>query len=113
MTPSNLLTMIGTFENVAFTGVADGFGDPTETVTTADYPCWIAQRQRSEITDNANTQSETFDLYVDKSADGFVQAAGRVTINGVLYQIEGPPWTATNPRTGEISHLECFATRTV
>jgi hypothetical protein len=101
-----LLTSVATVDFVAPTGAADAFGDPTEVVTTVTFKAWLSQTQRSDDTVNANTQIGKFAIYLDSSAAA-VQGFDRVTVDGVVYELDGPPWPALNPRTRQITHVEC------
>lgn len=112
MDPTRLLTQTCTITRVAMTGTDDAFGDPTEQTTTATYVCWLHQVGRGEQTANANTQTEMWSMYLDPAADGLVDGGDRATIDGVTYELDGPPWAAHNPRTGDITHLEVGLRRT-
>lgn len=110
MNVDHLLTSSATITTVTDTGSADAFGDPTHVTTTTTFACWLSQSQRSESTANANTQQETWTLYLEAAA-ATVDGYDRVTVDGVTYELDGPPWPARNPRTRLISHVECTLRR--
>lgn len=98
MLATRLMTKTATITRVTQDGAADGYGDPTEQTTTASAACWLHQTQRSEDTRDANRQAQTWDAYF---APGTVlDGSDRVTVDGIAYEVEGPPWKADNPRTG-------------
>ena len=91
--------------------VLDDFGDPTTTTTSRSFRCWLSQIHRAEATSNQDVQQETWVLYLDATAadvDGF----DRVTVDGKTYDVAGPPWPAINPRTRQLTHVECTVRRT-
>lgn len=111
MNATHLLTSTCTVDVVTYTGPDDGFGDPTIVTTTRTLACWLSQRQRSEVTGNADTQQETWDLYLEPAAAD-IDGLGRVTVDGIVYELDGPPWPALNPRTRQITHVEATVRRT-
>lgn len=111
MNVARLLTSTALVTLVKATGAVDGFGDPTNATTTKSFKCWLSQQQRSELTANENTQQETWALYLEPAALD-VTGFDRVTVDGITYEFEGPPWPARNPRTGQLTHLECTVRRT-
>lgn len=110
MNVEHLLTSVATVDLVTTTGPVDAFGDPTEVVTTVTFKAWLSQTSRFDETANANSQIQKLAIYLDASAAD-VQGFDRVTINGVVYELDGPPWPALNPRTRQITHVECSASR--
>lgn len=112
MNVARLLTSTATVTGVADTGADDLFGDPTESTTTATFACWLHQEQRSEETANTDTQRERWTLYLDASAAGLVDGGDRVTVDDVVYEMDGPSWPALNPRTQVVTHVECTVRRT-
>lgn len=96
-------------------GAADGMGDPTDTTTTATFRCWLSQatsaRTGAEITRNENVQSQSLDLYLEPAAaalDGY----DRVTVDGVTYEVDGPPIVERNPRTLVVEYVVASVRRT-
>lgn len=92
----------------AATGTEDVFGDDVPADGTPfNVKYWLAQTSRSEQTANADTQAEQFTLYLRREVAGRVDGSATFTDNaGDVYSFDGPPWTATNPRTRQVSHLE-------
>lgn len=110
MNPSTLLTSTATVDLVEPTGPVDGFGDPTEVITSKSFKCWLSQTSRSEDTANANSQQELWDLFLEPAAVA-VDGWDRVTVDGKAFELDGPPWPALNPRTQTVTHLECKVRR--
>lgn len=110
MNVNHLLTSTATVDFVSSTGPVDEFGDPTEVVTTVSFRAWLSQTSRSDETANANSQIQRLAIYLDASAAN-VAGFDRVTVDGVLYELDGPPWPALNPRTRQITHVECTGSR--
>lgn len=110
MNVAHLLTSTATVTVVADTGSPDAFGDPTPTTSTQTFACWLSQTQRSEATANADVQHETWVLYLEVAAAG-VEGFDRVTVDGITYELDGPPWPARNPRTRLVTHVECTLRR--
>lgn len=96
--PTHLLNMTATITTVAHTGAEDGYGVPAEVTTTSAVRCWIHQTRRADDAGPVATQDQTWEAYFPA---GTVFGGGdRVTVNGSAYEVDGPPWEATNPRTG-------------
>lgn len=102
-----MLTRDFTVIDVEDTGMRDEFGDATEQTTPAGpFKCWLSQTARTEETANADTQAQTWDLYLEAAADGHVDGSSRGTVDGVTYELVGPPWPARNARTGRLEYVE-------
>lgn len=112
MNVAHLLTSTAVVTTVTYTGSADAMGDPTAVTASLTFRCWLSQTQRAEVTDNTAVQQETWDLYLEPAAADAVEGFDRVTVAGVTYEFVGPPWTALNPRTQLVSHVECTVRRT-
>jgi hypothetical protein len=84
-------------------------GDPSPVETSAFYRCWLWQTQRTEATDNEDTQFEQWSVAFEPDTE--IDGSARFTVDGVTYQLYGPPWTVLNPRTRRVSHLEATARR--
>jgi hypothetical protein len=113
MDPTRLMTLPCTLYPRAV-GSSDEYGDQvlvdgTPVVLDGDPGCWIEQTQRSERTDNQNEQAETFSLYLPSDAD--VSGLDRIEVEGVSYELDGPPWRAFNPRTRQYTHLQATVRR--
>lgn len=110
MDVAHLLTQTATIVNVTQDGAADDMGDPTDVETTSTARCWLWQNTRHENTANQDSQFEEWSLALD--SDATVDGSSRVTVDGVTYQLYGPPWRAHNPRTGLFTHIEATVRRT-
>lgn len=110
-----LLTDTCTITRVTADGPPDGHGNPTETTTTATAKCWLYRdtftRTGGERQVQGDQQIEEFTLILEASA--FVDGNDRVTVNGVTFEVVGPPWRAENPRTRVIDHVEAVLRRVI
>lgn len=73
-------------------------GDPVETT------CWLHQTQRSEITVDAYTTIETWQVYLPPGTE--LTALDRLTAQGAEFEVQGPPHNWTHPRTQVIEYVE-------
>lgn len=99
--------------------VPDGH-DETNDVILADGPpiklaggrgngVWIEQSLRDESRDANNVRSESWRLFAPASVA--LDAGAKVEVDGVEYEVDGPPWRATNPRQQTVSHIEATLRR--
>ena len=113
MNVGRLLRHPVTVERVAATGAADAFGDPTLETTQARYRGWLWQEQRGDLdTAGRDLSFEQWKVALDPSAAGQIAAGDRVIFDGITYEVEGPPWSATNPRTQRVEYVEATLRRT-
>jgi hypothetical protein len=105
------MTLTATITHVAQSGAPDDYGDPTEQTSTTTALCEFQQQQRSEDTVDADRQSESWTLFVEP--DATIDGGDRIEIDGVTYQVDGPPWHARNPRTQIETHIEARVRRVV
>jgi hypothetical protein len=108
MDPSRLMTQTATLHHVTETGV-DVYNDPTTTETTSTVGCLLQQRTRIEQTAGGQISTETLVLFLP--AGTTVDALAYVTVDGLDYQLDGPPWPAFNPRSQAVSHIEAQVKR--
>ncbi len=88
-------------------GPPDEMGDPTERITaTSTFRGYAWQVARSDETVNTDIQDEEWRLVLDKRSTGKVAGADRVRIEGIDFEVDGPPWPARNPRTSQIELVE-------
>lgn len=90
----------------------DEMGDPV--AAPADpltFKGWYEQVLRSEDTANTDQQTEKWRLYLEPAAAGQVDGSATVEIGGGGFEMDGPPWEATNPRTGQVTHVEATMRR--
>lgn len=105
-----ILTRPCTIEHVVATGTPDDYGTPTDTVTTTDTTCELQQRQRSEDQNLAEIGQETWLLVL--GPDIGITTYDRVVIDGLGYELVGPPWYVRHPRQESMSHIEATVRRT-
>lgn len=106
MRTTRLLRLVGTVTPSDPGETVDTFGDPVvEDGDPIIVRCWLEQTVRVEDTANRDQQAETYTLYLEAAAASTVDGSSRITIDGFTYELDGPPWAATNPRTGRVSHL--------
>lgn len=110
MDPRRLLNLTCTVTSRTQTATPDAMGDPTYTETTDEWRCWLQQEQRSEDTVNTDVQQQRWTLFLE--SDALVTGSDLVTVGGVVYEFDGPPWPATHPRSGVVTHLEATVRRT-
>lgn len=101
MSLDNLLTQTAVITRRTLDGGADRYGNPTTGEATTIIACHLQQSQRSE---SGAVQAARWNLWLPAST--VVGAADGVTVDGVAYELDGPPWLAVHPRTGEVSHIE-------
>lgn len=83
----------------------DRYNNPVDTEATTSAVCYCEQRQRTEDTVNANTQTQ--DWLIMFPLGTTVAGADKVTVGTLMLEVVGPPWTVHNPRTRADSHIEC------
>lgn len=114
MRPERLFPSAVTVHRVTQDGPPDEMGDPTEEVVSTTYAragsVW--QVQRSDETANTDVQYEEWRGALRRDLEGLVDGTDRIEVEGVTFELEGPPWPARNPRTGRIELLEVTLRRT-
>lgn len=101
MSLDSLLTQTAVITRRILDGNFDRYGNLTTIETTSVVACHLQQSQRSE---SGAVQQARWNLWVP--ADTELAGADGVTVDGVAYELDGPPWLAVHPRTGEVSHIE-------
>lgn len=112
MNVAHLLRLDYTIEQIAQTGPPDEMGDPTEESTTATFKGYAWQSRREDETSNTAVAFEEWRLALHRSAAGQVDAGDRVEIDGITFEVYGPPWIARNARTTAIEYVELTLRRT-
>lgn len=110
MNVEHLLTSTARITTVTDTGPPDQFGDPTQATVTRTFRCWLSQSQRAEQTVGTDLQLDTWWLYLEAAAAA-VTGYDRATVDGIVFELDGPPWPALNPRTRQVTHVECTVKR--
>jgi hypothetical protein len=90
-------------------GGVDKYGDVTETTTSATYKGFIQQRARSEQDSLEALEAEVWVLFVEPGAP--LTGWDAVQVDGVTYELIGPPWQTINPRTGDLWQIEATLRR--
>lgn len=112
MDPSNLLRQTITVEHVTQGGAPDEMGDPTEESTSSDFLGWLWQTSvPGDNTANTNVSTEQWEMALERSAAGQVDAGDRVSADGLTFDVDGPPWTARNPRTQVVEYVHARLVR--
>lgn len=112
MTPTRLLNQYVLVTRRTAVGM-DEYGNPTTgTTTLGPYMGYAWLLSANERTADANLQTQEWKLVVDAGAADQIKGADQVSVNSALYEVIGPPWTVSNPRTGMVSHVEVALRRT-
>lgn len=109
MNPTRLMTVPCVLVTVT-AGAVDEYNNPTEVETDTTTTCFLHQSQRREEDGAANTQDETWQVYLPPSTtpDGW----SRLEAQGMTLEFIGPPWRAFNPRLEDYTHYQATARRT-
>lgn len=117
MNVARLLTLDAVVTNPEAVGEdtpKDAFGDPAPApAAPLTFKGWYEQVQRNEDTAGTDQQSEKWRVFLEPAAAGQVDGSASVAFAGVSFELDGPPWAATNPRTTQVTHVEATAKRTV
>lgn len=81
----------------------DEYGNNVPDETTTSTVCELQQRQRTETPDGTIARASWLLVL---PADTEIASGDTVTVGTVAYEVDGDPWTARNPRTGDDSHIE-------
>lgn len=115
MNPERLMTLPCTITHVAQDGAVDVYGNPTDTTTTTVLTgspgCWIEQVRRSEDTVDKDQQVGQWHGYFPPAVE--LDGSDRVEALGDVYEVDGPPWPAWNPRLRRVTHIEATLARVV
>lgn len=108
MDPTPLMTQTATITPQAGT---DAYGDPLPAGTPFDVACWLFQTRRDEKRTivGEDMQAETWTLYLPPGTT--VDGNDNVAVDGVTYEVVGPPWPAFNPRSRKVTHIEATLRR--
>lgn len=110
MNPARLMTNTATIIHVTADPTdPDEYGNPGEDTTTTTASCELQQTRRDEETVDADVQQETWTLFLEPAAT--IDGGDRVTVDGVTYEVIGPPWPARHPRRGTVTHIEATVRR--
>lgn len=107
MTLASLMNQACTITTRTASATTDRYGNPTDTEAATSTVCYCEQRQRSENTVDANTQSEDWLVMLPAGTD--VAGNDLITVGSLRLEVVGPPWPVRNPRVQAQSHVECNA----
>lgn len=110
MSLTALLAQTATATLVSTSTTLDDMGDPATATTTATYRCLLQQSSRREDTANRDVQIGDWNLYLEPAA-AVLEGGDRVEIDGVSYELDGPPWPTFHPRTRSVQHVEASVKR--
>lgn len=116
---SRLLRQPIIVEHTTQDGPPDEMGDPTEETTWTRFLGYVWQTQADETTANAHIEREDWQLALERSAAGNIDAGDRIYADGQLddlgdyvagtgqaFNVAGPPWPALNPRTQLVEYVQ-------
>lgn len=121
---SRLLRQRIVVEHVEQDGTPDEMGDPTETTTRTAFLGYVWQTQADEESANTATAREDWQLVLERSARGQLDAGDRIYVDASLdelgelvpgysaaFDVSGPPWPALNPRTQLVEYVQARLVR--
>lgn len=111
MTAARLINRPGVLTVRIHDGTPDDYNNPTVTTTSRQVLCWYEQAQRSERTGLADQQSETHRLFLRSGEN--LTGWDKLTVDGLEFEVMGPPWKVINPRTQQASHIEAHGRQVV
>lgn len=86
-------------------GSEDAWGNTAASYsTTVDYKGFVEQVVAEEISVGRETRVSDWRLILPPGAT--LDALDRVVVNGVTFEVVGPPHTVFNPRTGKNAQVE-------
>jgi hypothetical protein len=83
----------------------DDYGNPVNTeASTVTTTCWLDPARSFENTSGQETYTQDWTLYLP--AGTLIDASDKVEVDGVAYEILGPPRRFTKPPTTVEHHVE-------
>lgn len=107
---SPLLQHPATLLSRTYAGAADEYGNPTAIVDELATKCELQQSGARDELDGA-VQVVTWRVYLPPDAPALGWDALRLA-DGRVLELNGHAWAVTNPRTGELHHVEAYVTET-
>jgi len=121
---SRLLRQRIVVEHVTQDGPPDEMGDPEERTTRTAFLGYVWQTQAAEDTANTATAREDWQLALERSARGQIDAGDRILVDATIdedgeivtapsaaFDVDGPPWPALNPRTQLVEYVQARLVR--
>ncbi len=115
---SRLLKQPIIVEHTTQDGPPDEMGDPTEQTSWTRFLGYVWQTSANELTANQQVETEQWQLALERSAAGQIDAGDRIYADGQLdelgelvpgsgqpFDVAGPPWPALNPRTQLVEYV--------
>jgi len=114
---SRLLTQTVVVEHRTADGSPDAFGDPTESTEYSTFLGYVWQTSADERTDRGQIEREAWQAALERTSAGQWTAGDLLHVNptivagapvagtGETFEVAGPPWQATNPRTGLVEYV--------
>lgn len=90
-------------EVVTVTQSEDQWGTPVDMTSATTTVCEL-QQQRRGTEGPDEWQTSRWRLFLPRDTD--VTGIDKVTVDGILFTVDGPPWRVRNPRDGTVSHIE-------
>jgi hypothetical protein len=112
MNPARLLTRKVIVIRRTATSTPDEMGNPTVAETSRMFRGDIQQANRDENTANTDVQGARWNVFLEAAAADFAEGSAAVSVDGIEYELVGPPWPAYNPRLRRITHVQAEARRT-
>ena len=106
---SRLLGLTGTLTTRSGEDHRDEYNDVVPNESTSTVKCWWQQTQAVDDTVDTAQATETARLFIEAGAT--VNATSTLAIGDATWEIVGPPWTVTDPRTGVVTHIEANGRR--
>jgi len=107
--PTALLEQTITIVDRTATGPGDEYGNPTDVDSAPVAVAGVLQQTERTESGQSDGTGEKARLLVASTAP--LTTDSRVEVDGVWWEIDGPPWHVRNHRTGEVSHIEAWAVR--
>lgn len=101
---TDLLNRPCTIVRRADSGAVNDYGDAILDETTVATVCELQQRQRTEDTEFGSVATSAWLLVLPASVD--IRLGDSVTVGDATFEVDGEPWYARLPTTGQISHVE-------
>lgn len=100
------LTLVRTVD----TGGTDDYGNPVPSSTTAELVYgYMQQAARSELQNDRDVETEQALVVLPAGVN--VDALVQVVADGIVWQVDGPPWSVRVPTDNREHHVELTARR--
>lgn len=88
-------------------GSTDEYGNtiPQNSGAAVSTVGYLEQKESVENLDDRDTVVSSWTAWLPAGTD--VNAFDRLNFSGQVFQVDGAPWLAWNPRRSAVSHIEC------